>query len=105
MIIDLAPLYNHRVETISSSTQETGSYEDWIMTHGTLKFDQTQTGDRWKVMRRAEELRSEETRRLTSALLRRLRDAFAVVTGRRRAIERVFIPRRTYHPAQDVSGL
>ncbi len=66
------------------------------MTHGTLNFDQTQTGNRWEVMRRAEELRSEETRRLMSALSRHIRAAFAAVTGRRPAIERVMVPRRTY---------
>ena len=66
------------------------------MTHGTLNFAETQTRDRWEITRRAEELRAEETRRLTSALLRRIRAAFAKVTGRRPAIERVFAPRRTY---------
>ncbi len=49
------------------------------MTRGTLKFAQTQTGDRWEIMRRAEELRAEETRRLTSALWRRIR-AVSVLT-------------------------
>ncbi len=66
------------------------------MTHGTLNFADTQTGDRWEIMRRAEELRAEETRRLTSALWRRIGAAFANVTGRRPAIERVFTERRTY---------
>lgn len=66
------------------------------MTHGTLNFADTQTGDRWEIMRRAEELRAEEARRLTSALWRRIGAAFAKVTGRRPAIERVYIPRRTY---------
>ncbi len=63
------------------------------MTHGTLNFADTPIGDRWAIMHRAEELRAEETRRLTSALTRRIRAAFATVTGRRPAIERVFIPR------------
>ncbi len=66
------------------------------MTHGTLNFAEKQTGDRWEVMRRAEELRAEEARRLMSALSQRIRAAFAAVTGRRPAIERVIVPRRTY---------
>ncbi len=66
------------------------------MSHGNLKFADTQTPDRWEIMRRAEELRAEETRRLTSALWRRIRAAFAKVTGRRPATERFYIPRRTY---------
>ena len=51
------------------------------MTHGTLNFAAKQTSDRWEVMRRAEELRSEEARRLMSALSKRIRAAFAAVTG------------------------
>ncbi len=66
------------------------------MTHGTLNLAEKQTSDRWEVMRRAEDLRAKEARRLMSALSQRIRAAFAAVTGRRPAIERVIVPRRTY---------
>ena len=63
------------------------------MTHGPLNFTDAQTADRWEITRRAEELRAQEAVRLISAVSRRIRAAFATVTGRRPAIERVFIPR------------
>ena len=63
------------------------------MTHGTLKFAVAPTEDRWQIMHRAEALRAEESRRLISALSRRIRSAFAAVAGRGIATERVYIPR------------
>ena len=65
------------------------------MTHGTLKFAAAPTADRWQIMHRAEALRAEESRRLLSALSRRIRSAFAAVAKRGVAIEQVYIPRNT----------
>ena len=63
------------------------------MTNGTFEFADTPRDDRWEIMRRAEDLRAEETRRLASALFRRIRSAFAAVFGQGVVTERVFIPR------------
>jgi len=65
------------------------------MTHVTLNSADTQTGDRFEITRRAELLRAEETRRLMSALSRRIRAAFVAVTGKRPTAEHVYIPRST----------
>ncbi len=63
------------------------------MTHGTQNFAAAPTEDRWLIMRRAEALRTEESRRLLAALFRRIRSAFAAFAGRGVATERVYIPR------------
>ena len=63
------------------------------MTHVTLNSADTQTENRFEITRRAELLRAEETRRLMSALSRRIRAAFVAVTGKRPAAEHVYIPR------------
>ncbi len=63
------------------------------MTHGTLKFAAAPSEDRWQVMRRAEALRAEESRRLLSALARSIRSAFAAVVRSGVATEQVYIPR------------
>ena len=63
------------------------------MTHGILNVADTNTEDRFAITRRAELLRAEETQRLISALSKRIRNAFAAVTGRREPVEHVFIPR------------
>ncbi len=63
------------------------------MTRGIEEFTDAPTGDRWEIMRRAEGLRAEETRRLVSALSRRVRAAFAGAAGRHSTVEPVFIPR------------
>ena len=63
------------------------------MTHRNLNVADTKTEDRFEIARRAELLRAEETRRLILAVSRRVRDAFAAITGRREPVERVYIPR------------
>ena len=63
------------------------------MTYPTQNAFQPNYRDRVAIMRRAEELRAEEARRLFSALFRRVRGAIAAFAGRGRPVERVYIPR------------
>jgi hypothetical protein len=63
------------------------------MTNQTAKLADAWTEDRWQIMRRAEGLRAEETRRIVSALARRIRSAFTTAAARGPAPEPVYIPR------------
>ena len=63
------------------------------MTQSSTQFVATGTEDRFEITRRAERLRAEETQRLILSASRRVRNAFAAITGRREPVEHVFIPR------------
>jgi hypothetical protein len=63
------------------------------MTNETVKSADAWTEDRWQIMRRAEGLRTEETRRMVSAVARRIRSAFTTAAARGPAPEHVYIPR------------